>query len=288
MKKIAILLGILLMGALLSILVYRFWPDGQSVKMVDVDASPDLTKGPEGMVWIEGGQFEMGTDAADANSEEKPAHPVKVDGFWMMDHEISNKEFQAFVQATNYVSEAKDTTQKINADDLPAVHISWNDAVSYCAWAGMRLPTEAEWEFAVKGAIQKNATQQISWTGNFSTSAPMPVKSTAPNAYKLYHMAGNVWEWCNDWYDPTYHQPFGKAVVQNNLQGPDKQADSTKLSLKNRVQKGGSFLTGTTDAAFKRPTARRGVDPSMGLPDAGFRPVMTKAMWEAKKLLEGL
>ncbi|HSC55396.1 MAG TPA: formylglycine-generating enzyme family protein [Phnomibacter sp.] len=286
-KKIAIGLVVFVLLVVLSLVVYRFWPDGQTVRENDAFAKPDLLHAPEGMVWVEGGQFEMGTDDATANPEEQPAHPVRVDGFWMMDHEITNKEFAAYLDSTHNADGYKDS-MSVRATQLanfPVVNLSWNDALNYCAWAGLRLPTEAEWEFAVKGQQHNQTLASPQWLGNFSTGKIAAVKSYAPNAYQLYDLPGNVWEWCGDFYDAAFHKKYGTEILQSNIYGADNSVDSSNTAPVFRVIKGGSFLSAPNEAVVKRSTARRSANADSGYTDVGFRPVMTTSMWEVKKRL---
>ena len=236
--------------------------------------------GPPGMVWVGGGEFTMGTDSDLGWPDEKPAHRVRVDGFWMDEHEVTNAQFRAFVEATGYVTTAEKAPRleevmaqlppgsppppkenlvpgslvftppagRVNLDDVsqwwawtpganwqhpegpgssiegkddhPVVHVSWDDAVAYARWASKRLPTEAEWEFAARGGLdgqpyvwgnERPSDTQIHaniWQGEFphqntvkdGFARTAPVQSFLPNGYGLYDMAGNVWEWCADWY----------------------------------------------------------------------------------------
>ena len=222
----------------------------------------------------------MGTDSDLGWPDEKPAHRVRVDGFWMDEHEVTNAQFRAFVEATGYVTTAEKAPRleevmaqlppgsppppkenlvpgslvftppagRVNLDDVsqwwawtpganwqhpegpgssiegkddhPVVHVSWDDAVAYARWASKRLPTEAEWEFAARGGLdgqpyvwgnERPSDTQIHaniWQGEFPRQNTVkdgfartaPVQSFLPNGYGLYDMAGNVWEWCADWY----------------------------------------------------------------------------------------
>ncbi len=290
------------------------------------------------MVLIPGGEFWMGSDPPiteldhqlHINADEMPVHRVYVAPFWMDRTEVTNAQFQAFVQATGYVTDAEkpiaegippgssvfrptrgpvplnehlrwwkfvegacwkhpegpgsDIAQRM---DHPVVHVSWNDALAYARWAGKRLPTEAEWEFAARGGLHR---QRFCWgnefmpdgkpmartfqgrfpydntaTDGFRTTAP--VASYPPNGFGLYDMAGNVWEWCADWYRPDYYEmsPF------YNPRGPDSSFDPNEPTMPKRVQRGGSFLCNFAYCSRFRPAGRGKGEPFTGTSHVGFR-----------------
>jgi formylglycine-generating enzyme len=305
---------------------------------------------PPGMVWVPGGEFTMGTDAEVGWADEKPAHRVRVDGFFMDEHEVTNVQFRAFVAATGYVTTAEKAPsveeilrqsppgtppppkEKLvpgslvfrptkgpvdtrdfaqwwhwtpgaswrhpegpgstidGKDEHPVVHVSWDDAVAYAKWAGKRLPTEAEWEFGARGGLDgklyvwgdepfSEAKPQCNiWQGDFpyrntakdGFERTAPVKSFAPNGYGLYDMAGNVWEWCADWYGrDLYRTRVGRVTV--NPTGPDRSSDPLHPFEPRRVQKGGSFLCNDSYCSRYRPSARHGGTPDTGMSHLGFR-----------------
>jgi sulfatase modifying factor 1 len=309
------------------------------------------TAHPGGMVWIPGGEFTMGSDLPDAYRVEKPAHRVKVSGFWIDETEVTNAQFQVFVKATGYVTTAETApvlaeimaqlppgtppppqsalvasslvftppSQAVplnnvaawwswtkganwrhpegpsssieNRGDHPVVHVSWHDAQAYARWAGKRLPTEAQWEMAARGGLDgrhyvwgdrpfsAKQSQANIWQGRFphdntrqdGFARVAPVKSYAPNGYGVYDVAGNVWEWCADWFRPdTYERRTGQATPENPA-GPDKSWNPGDPYSPSRVMRGGSFLCHDSYCSAYRPSARRGNAVDTGMSHVGFR-----------------
>ncbi len=255
---------------------------------------PPVSAVPAGMVLIPAGTFEMGSDSA--HVDESPIHTVSLDAFYMDTHEVTNAEYAAFLNAKGKHTDAGNTWVYFNdASDLvkislsdgrytpvpayanyPVTYVTWYGAMAYAAWAGKRLPTEAEWEYAARGGL---SGKKYPWGDTIDktrarygrkTLRPTAVGSYAANGYGLYDMVGNVWEWCLDAYDRGF---YATSPVRNPLSG----ASSIQWLLDNyietgdsvsRVLRGGSWLN---TAQVVRVTYRLFVPPSVTNGTYGFR-----------------
>ena len=196
----------------------------------------------KGMVFIKGGSFEMGDTFGDGKRNELPVHKVIVSDFYLSKTEVTVAEFQSFCNSTG---RAMPRQPAWNYEDHPVVSVSWHDANAYCKWIGAKLPTEAEWEYAARNGGEKvkypngnkltnNDANFIGVSGIDQWTKTSPVASFAPNKLGIYDMAGNVSEWCADWYDEDYYRRSPK----NDPTGPSVGRE--------RVLRGGSWLLGET------------------------------------------
>ena len=220
-----------------------------------------------GMVIIPEGTFEMGKDSP-GGSTYSPAHTVTVDSFLMDKFEVSNRDYMAFCYATGHrFPEFWNTPIFRSGDkfpDYPVVGISWSDAAKYAEWAGTRLPTEAEWEYAARGGLEgmeyPNGDEWVEPRAELSGSSwenlLLAVGTREPNGFGLYDMGGNVWEWVADRYSETYYQESGG----DNPTGPSTGA--------NRVIRGGSWHSGKM---CKRVYYRKGLISGWSDFAVGFR-----------------
>ncbi len=305
---------------------------------------------PPGMVWIPGGEFTMGSKDSEARGDEKPAHRVHLDGFWMDATDVTNRQFRAFVEATGYVTTAEKAPelaeivkqlppgapplpasslvpsglvfQKTGADvplgdvsqwwkwqagadwrhpegpgssiegrdDYPVVQVSHDDAVAYAKWAGKRLPTEAEWEFAARGGLEGRRYawgdealdaggkwRANTWQGAFPVkddgrdgfTGLAPGRSFPANGYGLYDMAGNAWQWTADWYRPDAYAAAAAPV--SNPAGPASGYDPAEPYAPKRVIRGGSFLCNAAYCSGYRASARMKTSPDTSTNHISFR-----------------
>ncbi len=177
-------------------------------------------------LWIPAGGFPMGSNRGKLN--ERPIHMVHLDGFYMDRCPITNAQFQAFLDATSYSGRAVPPAQE--HPDHPVVNVSWDDAKAYCQWANKRLPSEAEWEKAAAGLEggtypwgDQFEAQKASVLGNgFRGAAPVGNLPDASSPFGLLDMAGNVWEWVDDWYAERYYGSSPSANPRGPVDGSER------------------------------------------------------------------
>ena len=164
-------------------------------------------------VWIPPGSFEMGCSPGDNEcaSDEKPPHRVTIaKGFWLGQTEVTVGAYKRFARATGKAMPAAvDFNPGWSNEQMPIVNVSWKDAQEYCTWAGGRLPTEAEWEYAARAgdtASRYGDLGEIAWYADNSGQKTHEVGQKRANSFGLFDMLGNVSEWVNDWYDENYYQ----------------------------------------------------------------------------------
>jgi formylglycine-generating enzyme required for sulfatase activity len=298
------------------------------------------------MVWIPGGAFLMGSD--DFYPEERPAHRVTVDGFWMDEHPVTNAEFRRFVKITGYVTLAERHPDPANYPGVepgllvpgslvfhrpsrpvtlndarawwayvpgaswkqpegpgsslagrarhPVVHVAFEDAEAYAAWAGKALPTEAEWEFAARGGLEgapfiwgdefapDGRLLANTWQGQFpwqnlkadGYEGTSPVNSFPANGYGLFDMAGNVWEWTGDFFTPRHAGASERPCCIPRNPRVDSPAQSYLSNqpgahIPRKVLKGGSHLCAPNYCLRYRPAARQGETVDTSTCHIGFR-----------------
>jgi hypothetical protein len=176
------------------------------------------------MVLVQGGSFQMGSQ--NGGADELPVHEVILDDFYIGKYEVTVGQYRKFCEKTGYEMPPPPTWGWVN--DHPMVKVTWADAVAYCEWAGGTLPTEAQWEYAARGGQMSkgysysgsNDPDLVAWYESNSDGQTHPVGSKQPNELGIYDMSGNVWEWCLDWYSPSYYEKF-KDTSARNPEGPD-------------------------------------------------------------------
>jgi formylglycine-generating enzyme required for sulfatase activity len=262
------------------------------------------------MIRIPAGSFRMGT--LDGPPHETPVHDVELASFYIDRTEVTVADFARFVEATGYRTEAERigwsgvfdparrgwirttgaTWRHPDGPDRPAAstiepvtQVSWNDAQAHARWAGKRLPTEAEWEYAARGGLDQapygwgdvlrpGGRPAANWwqgafperdTGEDGFRGRAPVGRFPPNGFDLADTIGNVWEWCADWYDEGYYSRSPRASPAGPQSGTE------------RVMRGGSWMCSENHCSNFRPGARSHATPDTGLNNVGFRLVRDAA-----------
>jgi sulfatase modifying factor 1 len=267
-------------------------------------------------VWAPGGKVRIGGEQAYA--DEAPIYQTTVAGFWIDRHEVTNRQFAAFVAATGHVTRAEREGRSIvfsppsakelpvdprlwwtfvsgadwrhpegpgsdlaERENLPVVHVAFEDALAYARWAGRALPSEEEFEYAARGGAEQSLDQPApdaanTWQGSFPVrndqadghAGLAPVGCYKPNGFGLNDMIGNVWEWTQSWYQPGH----GAFEVGEGAPG-NPSFDPAQPDARVRVIKGGSFLCAPNYCARYRPEARHAQDELTGASHLGFRTV---------------
>ncbi len=239
------------------------------------------------MVWVPAGTFTMGSTEDDINqllllrptlkpamfADERPRHPVELDGFWIYRYEVTVAQYRAYCAATKREMPKQPAW---STDTHPVVNVSWNDAVAYATWAGASLPTEAQWEYAARGSDDRRFPWGNAWDeercNNYSDHNPLGggyhgARATPGGSYPqsaspfgVHDMAGNVWEWCLDYYDKTYYA----ASPVKNPTGP--------AAGELRVLRGGSW--GSSSATIRSACRHADSPDATYHDDGGFRCVV--------------
>ena len=277
------------------------WSDGATslsynVKALTAETEDTPAPPPEGMVLIPAGEFDMGSNDAEAGNDEQPVRRVYVDAFYMDETEVTNLQFKEFLLENprwqkgrvdaqfatgNYLSLWSGNNYPQGKANHPVVYVSWYAAMAYAEWADKRLPTEAEWEYAARGGLEgkkyPNGNTITARDANFDNNVKdtTPVGKYPANGYKLYDMAGNVWEWCLDEYDREFYFTFPRnGVARNPLSGANSVdwifANYTDIKS-GRVFRGGAF---NYTAAGVRCAQRNAALPVVANVVYGFRCVM--------------
>ena len=227
-------------------------------------------------VWVPPGTFRMGCSDGDKEcyEDEKPAHTVQLtNGFWMGQTEVTVAAFTSF---TSKYGKAIPPGQK--GSKYPITGVIWAEADAYCKWAGGRLPSEAEWEYAARGGtfgIRYGELDSIAWTSANSGNTVHEAAKKKPNAYGLFDMLGNMWEWTADWYGARYYEQ-SPAVDPKGPPTGDTLVDKAKGAngdVPTRTLRGGGWrgFPGVARASY-----RYWFVPTLRVANIGFRCVIDK------------
>jgi formylglycine-generating enzyme required for sulfatase activity len=234
-------LGVVIGISLLIVLGIRFIPGMGNLFAPKIGSTMTSDKDGMTLLYVPAGEFTMGSDNGGPEAtEEKPAHKVYLDAFWIDQTEVTNEKYALCVNAGQCES-PRDTDHFSNNDygNHPVAYVSWHDASAYCAWAGRRLPTEAEWEKAARGpdgqiypwGNEPPDSDLLNFNNEIGETAEAGNYPNGVSPYGAMDMAGNVWEWVADWYDENYYATLGERP--SNPQGP--------ASGQYRVLRGGSW-----------------------------------------------
>ena len=251
---------------------------------------------PKGMVLIPAGEFEMGINYPDASpNDEQPVYTVHVDAFFIDKNEVTNAEYKQFLIENpqwqkqriderlhngNYLATWNGNNYPDGKSNHPVNHVSWYAAMAYAKWMGKRLPTEVEWERAARGGLEgkkypwgnKITATDTNYNDNIGYSTP--VGKYPPNAYGVYDMAGNVWEWCLDEHEFGHYDSFSANTtigITNWLM------DNFTNVSSNRVFRGGSWAS---KAKSVRCASRLVISPSAAYFGVGLRCAMTATLFK--------
>jgi len=260
--SIGALIGIILLG-MLVISGYKFLRQVLTSYPQPTQITDDY--GVE-MMFVPAGDFQMGSAWYDfsASSDEKPVHTVYLDAYYIDKHEVTNALYKACVNA-GVCAQPSDTSHYNDSQYArhPVVYVDWNQAKAYCEWRGASLPTEAQWEKAARGTDGRTYpwgegidSAFSNYSENVDNTTEVGYYEKGKSPYGVYDMAGNVWEWVNDWYDGMYYQ----SSPSSNPTGPS--------SGQYRVLRGGAWYNGDY---YVRSAYRSGDNPTYTLNSVGFR-----------------
>ncbi|HBR52170.1 MAG TPA: hypothetical protein DEA71_19090, partial [Nitrospira sp.] len=245
----------------------------------------DLSELGKDMVLIPTGEFTMGSN----EHGDETKHQVVLDPYWIDRYEASNARYKQFMKATSHPAPAYWDDPRLNKQNQPVVGVSWTDANAFCKWEGKRLPTEAEWERAAKGPEGDNHypwghkldPKKANYGQNVGRTMPVDSYPEGVSGFGVYNMAGNVFEWVEDWYDPSYY----KQSLALNPKGADQGYNYANQGPV-KVLRGGSWLAPETSLHTSHRFWNQPDNNSYGV-GLGFRCAKSAATVSAEAIQSG-